>query len=147
MELAERINGSFASSPSARVLAAVGAAGIAAAAGLIAYFDPSKSTFLPVCPLLRFTGFACPGCGLTRGFHALFHGDIIPALDFNLLLPIWAVLFGWIFLSLVLLAVRGRGLPMAWLSRPGVLLSFLAVLIIFGVLRNFPVWPLTILFP
>lgn len=116
-------------------------------AGVVGFlFDPVKSNFLPVCPLYSLTGLACPGCGLTRGFHALFHGDVITALDFNLLLPIWAVIIGYVFISLVLLAVRGRGLPM-WPSYPKFLWGFMIVLVGFGVLRNIPVWPLTILFP
>lgn len=146
MELAEPIKGFSMSSASTRLLAAAGAATMAVGGFAVAYFDPSKSAFFPVCPLLRFTGFACPGCGLTRGFHALFHGDIVPALDFNLLVPVWAVVFGWIFVSLILLAIRGRGLP-TWPPKPGVLISFLVVLLTFGVLRNIPAWPFTILFP
>ncbi|MBK9527672.1 MAG: DUF2752 domain-containing protein [Acidobacteria bacterium] len=109
-------------------------------------FDPAKSSLFPICPLYSITGFACPGCGLTRGAHALFHGDVIAALDFNLLLPIWSVIIGYVFLSLVLLAVRGRGLPM-WPSYPKFLWGFMITLVAFGVLRNVPVWPLTILFP
>ncbi len=116
-------------------------------AGVVGFlFDPVKSNFFPVCPLFSLTGLACPGCGLTRGFHALFHGDLIAALDFNLLLPIWVVIIGYVFISLVLLAVRGRGLPM-WPSYPKFLWGFMIVLVGFGVLRNIPVWPLTILFP
>ena len=116
-------------------------------AGVVGFlFDPVKSNFFPVCPLYSLTGLACPGCGLTRGFHALFHGDVITALDFNLLLPIWAVIIGYVFISLVLLAVRSRGLPM-WPSYPKFLWGFMIVLVGFGVLRNIPVWPLTILFP
>ncbi len=123
---------------------AVIAAGTAGVLGFL--FDPSKSSFFPVCPLYSITGLACPGCGLTRGAHALFHGDLIAALDFNLLLPIWAVIIGYVFVSLILLAVRGRGLPM-WPSYPKFLWGFMITLVAFGVLRNIPVWPLTILFP
>lgn len=119
---------------------------IAGGAVVTFLFDPVKSSFLPVCPLFSLTGFACPGCGLTRGFHALFHGDIITAIDFNALIPFWAVVFGWVFVSLILLAVRGRGLPM-WPTYPKVLWVFMIVLVGFGVLRNVPIWPLTILFP
>lgn len=116
-------------------------------AGVLGFlFDPARSNVFPVCPLYSLTGLACPGCGLTRGFHALFHGDVIVALDFNLLLPIWAVIIGYVFVSLVLLAVRGRGLPM-WPSYPKFLWGFMITLVAFGVLRNIPVWPLTILFP
>lgn len=129
-----------------RVSAAFGATALLGGAAFVAFFDPTKASFFPQCPLLSLTGFACPGCGLTRGFHALFHGDIVTAIDFNALIPIWTVVFGWGFVSLVLLAIRGRGLPM-WLTYPNVLWGFLIVLVGFGVLRNIPAWPLTILFP
>lgn len=129
-----------------RIVAGFGATIMIVGSGAVAYFDPSKSNFFPVCPLFALTGCACPGCGLTRGFHALFRGDIITALDFNALIPVWAVIFGWVIVSLILLAIRGRGLFM-WPTRPKFMYAFMIVLVTFGVLRNIPVWPLTILFP
>ena len=129
-----------------RILAAVPLAAGVAAVGAVWYFDPSKVTFLPVCPMLQLTGLACPGCGLTRGFHALFHGDLLAALDFNALLPLYALLFGYFFVSLVLLAVRGRGLSIS-LLRPAALWGFLAISIIFAALRNQPYYPFSVLFP
>lgn len=129
-----------------RLLAASGALTMTVGSAAVAYFDPAKANFFPVCPLYSLTGLACPGCGLTRGFHALFQGDIIPALDFNLLVPVWTVIFGYVWFSLLLLALRGKGLPM-WMTTPKFLWTFMIVLLTFGVLRNIPVWPLTILFP
>jgi hypothetical protein len=129
-----------------RVAAGAGVLAMAGGSAFVAYFDPTKANFFPVCPLFALTGLACPGCGLTRGFHALFNGDIIPALDFNFLIPVWAAIFGYVLVSLTLLAVRGRGLYM-WPTRPNFLWSFMIVLLVFGVVRNIPVWPLTILFP
>ncbi len=129
-----------------RVLAAGGAAGMLAGAGAVAYFDPTTAGFFPLCPLFAMTGFACPGCGLTRGFHALFHGDILAALDHNALLPGFVLLVGFFFVSLVLVAVRGRGLSID-LLRPKYLWVFLVLLGLFGVLRNIPAYPFSILFP
>lgn len=126
--------------------AGLAAAGVAVGSAVVALNDPSRATFFPVCPLLQFTGFACPGCGLTRGFHALFHGDVVTALDFNLLLPIWAVLFAWIFVSLVLTAISGRGLKMPAMSGRTVWIVA-SVLLTFGVLRNLPWHPFTVLYP
>ena len=129
-----------------RLTAAAGVAVFTAGSGFVAYFDPSTMHFFPVCPLFALTGFACPGCGLTRGFHALFHGDWLTAIDFNALIPVWVVIFGYVFISLMLLAVRGKGQPM-WPTSPKFLWAFMIVLLIFGVLRNMPIWPFTILFP
>lgn len=129
-----------------RLLAAAAVAGVAGGAGLVAYFDPTQEHFFPVCPLYALTGFACPGCGLTRGFHALFHGDILTALHFNVLIPIWTVIFGVAFISLALFAVRGQGISFNKLS-PNWLWVFLGMLMIFGVVRNIPAYPFTLLFP
>ena len=117
-----------------------------AGAILVAAVDPTKFSFLPICPLYSMTGYACPGCGLTRGFHALFHGDVFTALDYNALIPLWAVIFAYVFVSLTLLAVRGKGLPM-WPTAPKFLWTFMIVLLVFGVLRNIPAYPFSLLFP
>jgi len=36
-----------------------------------------------LCTLKRFTGLSCPGCGLTRCFISLAHGDLAAAWAFN----------------------------------------------------------------
>jgi len=119
---------------------------MALGAGVVWYFDPTQFGFFPACPLLRFTGFACPGCGLTRGLHALLHGDVLTALDFNALVPLFLFVFGYLFASLVSVAVRGRGLMVKkW--NLWILWGLLAVMIAFGVLRNLPYYPFSILFP
>jgi len=83
---------------------------------------------------------------LTRGFHALFHGDVLTALHFNALLPVFAFFFGFTFVSLVLIAVRGRGLP--WrIFPPASLYGFLILAGVFFVLRNLPFYPFTLLAP
>src|SRR5215212_6090484 len=106
-------NGSIGISDSSkleRILAAGAAAAMLSGAAAVWYFDPTKAGFFPVCPLYALTGFACPGCGLTRGFHALFHGDILTALDYNAMLPFFAVFIGFGLVSMVYFAARGRGL-------------------------------------
>lgn len=133
-------------SPAMRLTAFGGLAAIVAGVAAVAYLDPVKNNILPACPLLTATGYACPGCGLTRGFHALFHGDVITALDFNLLIPIWALMGTYISTSLILFTIRGRGLPAFYLNNY-FLFSLLGALLVFGVLRNIPAWPLTILYP
>ena len=133
-------------SNSIRALALAGIGALGLGAGLVWYFDPTKAGFFPYCPLLRFTGFACPGCGLTRGFHALLHGDVMTALDFNALIPLFVFILGYVIASLLSLAIRGRAIVA--LERNLIFLWILVgVLITFGVLRNLPFYPFTILFP
>ncbi len=129
-----------------RASAAAGLAGIAAAGAAVWYFDPVRSNFFPACALYSLTGYACPGCGLTRGFHALFHGDVVTALDHNALIPLFALALVFIVLSLLSIAVRGKGL-VGWSASPPILIGLLAVLLVFGVLRNLPYYPFTLLFP
>lgn len=129
-----------------RALSAAGVAVMSAGAFTIWYFEPAKSGLFPACPLYTITGFACPGCGLTRGFHALFHGDITAALGYNALIPLFLLIFGFFFLAMLLVAVRGRAFP-RWSISLGSLWGLLFLLIGFGILRNIPVYPFTLLFP
>ena len=115
-------------------------------AGFVWYFDPTRAGFFPVCPLYTYTGLACPGCGLTRGFHALFHGDLYTALDYNALIPMWVVVFGLVFVSLLSLAFRGKGI-VKLTDSPKFLVGLLFLLLLFGVLRNLPFYPFTWLYP
>jgi len=92
------------------------------------------------------TGIYCPGCGLTRGFHALLHGDVLTALHFNALLPVFAFVFGFLFISLLLIAVRGRGLSWS-IFQPSAVYGFLILAAAFFVLRNLPFYPFTFLAP
>lgn len=129
-----------------RAFAAAGILIAGAGAFVVAYFNPTTAGFFPVCPLYYLTGIHCPGCGLTRGFHALFHGDVLAALSFNALLPVYALVFGFVFVSLVLIVVRGRGL--SWrIFPPASVYGFLVLAAAFFVLRNLPFYPFTLLAP
>ncbi|MGB7069397.1 MAG: DUF2752 domain-containing protein [Pyrinomonadaceae bacterium] len=129
-----------------RALAGIGLASLAVGALFVALIDPTKVNFLPVCPLLKLTGLACPGCGLTRGFHALFHGEIVTALDFNALIPLWAGLIGIFAVSLLMFTVRGKAFSIE-MFRPWMFWVFLGVLLAFAVLRNIPAYPFSVLYP
>lgn len=140
--LPERIK----SSTIERILAGVGIAAMGTGAFVVGYFNPTTAGFFPVCPLHALTGLNCPGCGLTRGFHALFRGDVLTALHFNALLPVFAFVFTYLFVSLALMAIRGHGL--SWKIFPPVsLYGFLIIALAFFVLRNLPFYPFTLLAP
>lgn len=139
-------NQSRISSGIERALAGAAIAVGAAAAAAVAYFNPVMAGFFPQCPLNQLTGFHCPGCGLTRGFHALFHGDILGAIGFNLLIPFYVFIFGYVALTLILIVFRGRGLSTKAFN-PKLIYGFLIFSLVFGVIRNFPFYPFTILAP
>ncbi len=129
-----------------RILAAAGLLVFGVGSSVVAFFNPSTEKFFPVCPLLTSTGFACSGCGLTRGFHALFHGDVMTAVSYNALIPIYVFMFGYFIIYLSSIVIRGKGLGLR-IATPWTLGTFLIVALLFGLVRNIPLFPFTFLYP
>ena len=106
------------------------------AGAVVFFFNPNTHGFYPVCLFHALTGLNCPGCGATRAAYQLLHGHLLRALRDNALFV----------LSLAVLAVwsarfvfRKRQNPNATLNvPPGVLWTFLAIAIVFTILRNQP---------
>lgn len=135
---------SIKSSNLERVLAGTGVLAITSGALVVAYFNPTTAGFFPACPFHALTGLNCPGCGLTRGFHALLAGDVSTALHFNALLPVYLLLFLYLFVSLALIFIRGRGFEFRAFS-PRALYAFLVLTLIFFAVRNLPFYPFNLL--
>jgi hypothetical protein len=121
------------------------AAGLVGAAVLF-WFDPARHGFYPRCLFHATTGLLCPGCGGLRGLHEFFHGHWLTALRMN------ALVFGVLPLALA------GALWRHWREGNGIRLEgfrlsaqagwwLLGVLFAFGVLRNVPVFPFTLLAP
>ena len=109
----------------------------AAAAVVLLLVPPGSphSKWLPKCMFYQWTGLYCPGCGATRAFSALLHGDIRSSLHNNILL----IPAG---LMLTVLIVK----PGISLKRP-VAVTVAAIVIGFAILRNIPFAPFTYLAP
>ena len=123
-------------------------------AGLVAAFslrqdDPADGvSWLPKCTLNSLTGLYCPGCGNTRATRALLNGDLAGAWHQNaafvVALPFltWGAARLWIAW---MFPGKLKPLPFSWKYHYSVILIVLVIL--FGVLRNFPQKPFNWLAP
>ena len=117
-----------------------------AGAALMFFVDPTRARYFPKCLSYLFTGLYCPGCGAARSAHALLHGNILKALDFNILFVAAVPVFGYLVASSLSILLRGKPLPepaftptLAWL--------LVAVVFAFTILRNIPSSPFSWLAP
>ncbi len=120
-----------------RVVAATLAAGAAAGCAVVALVDPNQPGHYPACPTSALLGLDCPACGGLRAVHALTRGDVVGALDHNLLvlaaLPV-AVLAWWTW---VRVAAGRPARTLQWPSWAGP--TAIVVAAVFGVVRNLPI--------
>ena len=107
--------------------------------GFIYYaLDPTASAVFPRCTFLSLTGYKCPGCGSQRAIHALLHGDVVSAFRYNALL---LVAIPWIALCLYAEGQRIRNPRLyARLNAPLLIWLFLAILLLWWLLRNIFNW-------
>lgn len=104
--------------------------------GLLAVRNPNVSRSYGVCPFKALTGWDCPFCGGLRGTYALLHGDVVTALDRNVLLP-----FFWAGLILLLWGLWARWDFTGWSQKRWnrrVLVGLAVTLVAFWVVRNLP---------
>lgn len=130
----------FAETLNARLLALFGWLMLAASVAYLFVFEPGKTGFFPVCPFRALTGFTCPGCGSTRGLHALVHGDVAGAFKFNPLFVLALPFLLYAFIRYSNAALRGRRLPANQLNAKFIWLIF-AVVLGFWIFRNTPFYP------
>ncbi len=113
-------------------LAAV-VSGIVALSVVLYKFPPESCGFYPPCPFHALTGLLCPGCGATRAFAALIHGNMAEAMRWN---GLFVVLLPILLIYLALAYLRAiRRLDSIPVPTP-VIALLLLVTISFAVLRN-----------
>ena len=110
------------------------------------YFDPAESGLFPPCLFHALTGWHCPGCGSARGLHQLLHGHPLVALDLNPLMVLSLPFVSYGLISRFLFLCSQRRLPSIYISA-GWIWALLAIIILFWILRNIPLYPFTLLAP
>lgn len=105
---------------------------------------PSWPSLLPGCTIRRFTGLHCPGCGGTRCALELMEGDLAGAVAMNPAITLLALVSAGILCAGVWREWRGgKRTPFpAWLAW-----SVAGFVVVFGLVRNLPWWPFTLLVP
>jgi len=108
------------------------------------FFDPETTALFPKCMFHEMTGLYCPGCGSTRALYCLLHGELRNAFRDNALVVLALPLLGAILLAR---AFRRRPPVVATQSKLGWLGLLLAVIVVFGIVRNIPCRPFSLLTP
>jgi hypothetical protein len=128
-------------------MVAAGTVGIVVASSAVLFLcDPSTSTLYPPCPFHTLTGLYCPGCGTARALHELLHGHPKEAFDLNPLMVLMLPFLGYSLMSYAIFETRERSLPGTFTS-PFWGWLMLWVILAYWVLRNIPLYPLSLLAP
>jgi len=106
---------------------------------LLFVFDPARHAFYPVCLFKKMTGYDCPGCGGLRAVHQLLRGDLWHAFQLNpLAVTAFPLLGYWAIRSSRRSshgARAGTPSPLFWVW------FAVAIIVLFGVVRNLSWWP------
>ena len=126
-------------------LAAVTVVGLV---GLVALFalDPASSSFFAPCPFHALTELHCPGCGTLRALHQLLHGNLRTAFWLNPLMVSSLPFVAYWCVSGLVREVSGRRMPRFFLPAAWIWV-LLGVIVLFGIARNIPLYPLSLLAP
>ncbi|WP_321975871.1 DUF2752 domain-containing protein [Aureibaculum sp. 2210JD6-5] len=108
--------------------------------------NPNRVDFLLKCPLYSTTGIFCPGCGSQRGFHNLLHGNILAALQNNILLVLGLIglLYHYgIQFSNHLFKTTFK----SFFDNKKAVYFVIVLLLLFWIVRNIPMSPFNLLAP
>jgi hypothetical protein len=119
----------------------------AGAAGYVLVTDPTDGSAdaVPTCLVKLTTGFDCPGCGGTRAFYYLLHGNVPAAARHHLVFVFVVPFLVYAYVAWVGQEVFRRRLPQIRLQ-PAVIGIFLGAWFAFTVARNLPWVPFTWLY-
>ena len=129
-----------------RIMLVVCAGAVADAGAVYLYFHNPYSYPLP-CLFYLVTGLYCPGCGAGRACYSILHGRCLDAFCYNPLMTLLRPLIGiYIAARTTDWAITG-GNHIDRLISVKLLLGVLIAVLVYGILRNIPVFPFTLLAP
>lgn len=101
----------------------------------------------PPCIFHLITGIYCVGCGAGRASVALLHGDILSALDYNLIFVVLLPFLAYYIAKIYIHYVFGRDPLPFFPVRMWWIIGVALAILLFWILRNIPVFPFTYLAP
>lgn len=108
--------------------------------------DPNQYVLFPKCAFHSLTGAYCPGCGSQRALHSLLHLDFAGVVSYNFLFLPAALLLLYHYSHPFLNNIFNWKLPNIFYMKYTPIV-ILAVVILFWILRNLPVYPFSALAP
>jgi hypothetical protein len=111
------------------------------------FVDARRSQLFPACPFFTLTHLYCPGCGSQRAVSALLHGELIEAINYNVMLVISVPLILYSAFVSVSNLFREKPIIQKIFYSPVFVRIFLVAVVLFGVLRNIHVYPFMLLAP
>lgn len=87
------------------------------------------------CPIKKFLGLYCPGCGVTRMLLSILKGEFYQAFRYNPLLFVCLPFFIFYYID-YLYCFSKRKRSILHKAEPGIWYFLIAIFLIYGVLRN-----------
>lgn len=144
MDRKKKVREALQTRRSARVTVILIGIGIAGTAAIYLYFHNPHQYPLP-CLFHIITGLYCPGCGAGRASYSILHGRFYDAFRYN---PVYVILIPFLGIYIAARAidwVLTGGNHVDRKINPKILYVILVLVIGFGVVRNLPLYPFTLL--
>ncbi len=126
-----------------RILFAVGAPLCILSSAVYFYFHGSKLR----CIVYDQFHIYCCGCGATRALEDLMHFRILQALDHNIFFVISLPFVSYYFFKEYVRIATGKDIITFVKLKPNTTIIILIIILLFGIIRNIPFYPFTILAP